>query len=189
MSESWIMTLTRERCSILAGTAVGWSRLRSDLSRSRSQRDNRLDRECLQISIDTGGSFAALRDCPHDKGLPAAHVARREHPGNGRHVILIRGHVAAIVELNSQLLDHPVAHRTEESHRDQDEVGVHHELAASDGFELWRRANPYGVKLPDVTVFITSKFARRYAPVANAAFFVSRFDAELHGPQWPRRLR
>ena len=60
---------------------------------------------------------------------------------------------------------------------------------AGDGFELRGRANPYGVKLPDVTVFVAGEFAGRDAPVADAAFFVSAFNAQLHGPERPRRLR
>ena len=108
--------------------------------------------------------------------MPAAHVAGGEDSGNRRHVILVRRHVAAVVELNFQLFDHAVAHRTQETHGDQDEIGIHSELGAHDGFELRGRANPYGVKLPDVTVFVASEFAGRDTPVAHAAFFVSAFN-------------
>src|SRR6266849_7562269 len=128
---------------------AGWSRLRSDLSRGGGQGNNRPDGQGLQVFIDSGSGFAAFGDRPYDERLAAAHVAGGEDSGNRRHIVLVGGDVAAIVKLNSELLDHAVADGTEESHGDEDQVSVHRELGARDGLELRGRANPNGMKLAD----------------------------------------
>src|SRR3984957_9694631 len=143
----------------------------------------------FQVRIDTCRGFAPLGDGPYNERLPAAHIARGEDSGKRRHVVLIGGDVAAIVELNSELLDHSVPHGAEESHRDKDKIGIHGELAACNRFKLRGRANSYGMKLADIAVFVPGQLCSSDAPVANAAFFVSTLDAQLHRPQRPRRER
>ena len=106
---------------------------------------------CRQIGINASGGLAAFGDGPYDKGLPAPHIARRKYSGDRSHVVCVGGNIAAVVELNSQLFDHPVAHRAEKAHGDQDEIGVHGEFAARDRLKLWGRADPYRVKALDVT--------------------------------------
>ena len=55
------------------------------------------------------------------------------------------------------------------------------------GFELGRRADADGVKLLDVAVLVAGEFDGVDAPVANAAFFVRAFGAQLQRPQRPGR--
>src|SRR5205814_477574 len=82
--------------------------------------------------------------------MSAPHLPGRESHCYGRHVILVGGHVAPVIELNSQLLDHPIAHGAKKTQCNQDQVGIHRELRAGNRFELWGRANPYGVQLLNV---------------------------------------
>src|SRR5271157_4595676 len=104
----------------------------------------------FQACIGAGRSLAAFRDSPHDERLAAAHVAGSENPGNRRHVVLVGSDIATVVELNSQLLDHSVSHRTEEAHGNQNQVNVHGEFGARYRLELRGRADPHGVKLSEV---------------------------------------
>ena len=55
------------------------------------------------------------------------------------------------------------------------------------GFELGRRADADGVKLLDVAVLVAGELDAVDAPVADAAFFVRAFGAQLQRPERPRR--
>ncbi len=55
------------------------------------------------------------------------------------------------------------------------------------GFELGRRADADGVNLLDVAVVVAGEFDAVDGPVANAAFFVRAFGAELQRPERPGR--
>ena len=55
------------------------------------------------------------------------------------------------------------------------------------GFELGRRADADGMKLLDVAVLVAGELDAVDAPVADAAFFVRAFGAQLQRPQRPGR--
>src|SRR5690348_13573032 len=83
-----------------------------------------------QPAVDGRGGRAALGDGPHDEALTAAHVAGHEH---ARHVggpLRIAGHVAASGEVDAEVLEQPVALRTDESHGQQHQLAGQLEVAA-----------------------------------------------------------
>src|SRR5450631_3190802 len=69
-----------------------------------------------QILMYRGRRFSAFRDSPHYKRLPATHITRRKYAVNRRHIILVRCHVSASIQHQTQLLNHAVCHWTEETH-------------------------------------------------------------------------
>jgi hypothetical protein len=91
------------------------------------------------------------------------------------------------IELHAELLDHAVAHRAQEAHGQQHQVGIHGELRAGNRLELRRRTHAHGVQLLHVAVFVAGEASRGDAPVADAAFFVRALRAQLQRPQRPRR--
>src|SRR5579863_6725510 len=94
-----------------------------------------------------------------------------------------------MVELDAEFFDHAGAHWPYEAHGNEDQVGIERELCAGKRFELRGRADPDGVKLPDVALLVAGEFRGGDAPVADAAFFVSAFGSQLQRPERPRSLR
>ena len=89
--------------------------------------------------------------------------------------------------VEAELLDHAVADGAEEAHGEEDEIDVEGELGAGLRFKLGRRADADGVDLLDVAVLVAGEFDGVDGPVADAAFFVRAFSAELQGPERPGR--
>src|SRR5689334_12152565 len=87
-----------------------------------------LNADLLKVRIHTDRSLPAFGNRPYYQRLATAHVPSREDSGDRGHVVLVGGDVATVVELNTKLLDHPVAYRTEEAHCNQDEIRVNGEL-------------------------------------------------------------
>ena len=139
-----------------------------------------------RILIDCGGGFAAFAmaqttsDWPRRMSPAAKTPSTRGHEVGG-------GDVAAIVERETELLDHAVADGAEETHGEQNEIDVESELGAGLRFELWRRADADGVQLLDVAVLVAGELDGVDGPVADAAFFVRAFGAQLQRPKRPGR--
>ena len=92
----------------------------SDSGKPSKGQDSFLLKEVFLYSL---GSLPALRNGPDHQGLAAAHVTGGKNPGETSHVPPIGFEVAARVQPNAQLLDHPVVFRMDKSHRQQDQVG------------------------------------------------------------------
>ena len=107
-----------------------------------------------EVAVDSSSGPAACRGGPDHERLAAAHVARGKDALDGGHVVGV-GHVAADDKRHTQLLDHAVADRTEEAHRQQDQIDIERELGTRNRFELRRRADVESMQLLDVAVFIT----------------------------------
>ena len=80
----------------------------------------------------------------------------------------------------------PLRTGPEEAHRDQDEVGVHGELGAGNGFELWRRTNADGMELFHVAIVVAGEFVvamlqSRMPPSSCAASVRSCMGQSGHG--------
>src|SRR5258708_428593 len=103
-------------------------------------------------------------------------------------MVLIRGHVSALIEFDPELLDHPIPNRTHEAHGNQDQIHFHGEFAAWYRLELRRTPNANRVQLRHPSVGGAGKFRSSNTPVAYATFLVSAFDTQLHRPQRPGRL-
>src|SRR5258707_301942 len=103
-------------------------------------------------------------------------------------MVVIRGHIPALIELDSELLKHPIPNRTDEAHRNQDQINFHSEFAAWNRLELRRRSNANRVQLRNPAVTRPGKLRCSKAPVANATFFVSRLGTQLHRPERPGSL-
>src|ERR1700682_3482159 len=102
-------------------------------------------------------------------------------------MVLVGGHVSALIELDSELFDHPIPNRTNEAHRNQDQIHIHREFAARDWLELSRRPNANRVQLRNPAVGGAGKLRCSNTPVAYATFLVSTFDTQLHRPERPGR--
>src|SRR5438105_12882235 len=70
----------------------------------RGQRGLGLLAEPRQVAVRRPRGLASLGDRPHDQRLAATRVAACEDAGHRRGVVLV-GHVAALVELDPQLLE------------------------------------------------------------------------------------
>src|SRR5690606_28030710 len=139
-----------------------------------------------QCLVHRPRALAAFADGPDDQRLAAAHVAARED------LLLRRGiakrvgfDVAAIGELDARLVEHPSLLRAEETHRQQDQVGGQHELAAGDFLHL--AVDPFdadAAEAGDLAV-LPDHFLGQHRPVAHRAFLVARGGAQLHRPVGP----
>src|SRR5438093_12173155 len=69
-----------------------------------------------QVVVDAPGGVAAFGDRPDDERLAAAHISRREYARDTRHLVAVRLHVAASVQLDAELFER-VAFRAEKAHR------------------------------------------------------------------------
>src|SRR6266702_3080712 len=140
-----------------------------------------------QVLVDGFGGLAAFGDRPHHQRLAAAHVARSEDAFDRSHVFLVRRHVASVVQLQSELLDHPRVHWPEEAESQQDEVSFNGELGAWNRSERRRRTNANCVQLLDAALLVAGEADAADAPIADAALFVAALGAQLHRPHRPWR--
>src|SRR5438093_11847166 len=127
-----------------------------------------------QVFIDKFSRLASLTDRPNDQGLSASHISCGENTGNIRHFFGVRRDIAAFIDLNAKLFEHPVSFGPQKAHREMNKVAIDGELAAGDfthiaSFEL----NTNAVKLFDKSVS-ASEFFSKDAVVAIAALFVCR---------------
>src|SRR5688500_10312443 len=150
--------------------------------------------------VDAAGGLAAFADGPDDERLTAADVAGGEHAGHARHVILVRDHVAAVVELQAELADRAVLFGAEEAEGEEAQVAVEFELAARNFLELRRAARRVllplqadAVELLHRAVAVTGEGFRVDREVADVrredrfGFLVRAARAVDHRPQRPRR--
>src|SRR6476660_1977067 len=72
--------------------------------------------------VDSGGRGASLGDGPDDERLSATGVAGHEDAGDRAHEVLVTADVAALVEVDPELLEHTAPLRSEEAHREEDEL-------------------------------------------------------------------
>src|SRR6185437_618134 len=139
-----------------------------------------------EILVHRFCGLSAFCDGPHHERLAAPHVAGCEDILD--RTLEVRGrHVAPCVECEAELLDHAVTHRSEKAHGEQHKIDIHGELGARDLFELWRRAHAKAMELLDITLLVAGEAEGVDAPIADAAFFVRAFGAELQRPQRPWR--
>src|SRR5258708_4620248 len=103
-------------------------------------------------------------------------------------MVVIGGQIPGVIELDSELVKHPIPNRTDEAHRNQDQINFHSEFAAWNRLELRRRSNANRVQLRNPAVTRPGKLRCSKAPVANATFFVSRLGTQLHRPERPGSL-
>src|SRR6478735_6556226 len=90
-----------------------------------------------QRLVDRAGALPAFADRPHDQRLAAAHVAAGEHAVLAGGVAQrVGGELAALIERHAGLRQQPGLPRSDEAHRQQDQVGGKHELAARDLLHL-----------------------------------------------------
>src|SRR6202008_4752584 len=96
-------------------------------------------------------ALPAFADGPDDQRLAAAHVAAREDLGVAGLIPQgVREDVAALVQLEAEVLDHPLLHRAEEAHGEQHEIGLELELGTGDRLEL--AVSPRADQLLDLPV-------------------------------------
>jgi len=138
-----------------------------------------------QVVVNCLRRLTAFGDGPNYERLAAPHVARGEHTLNGCHVFSVRRDVAALIQLQPQLLDHAVSHRSEKSHRQQNEISFDGEFTSTDGLKFRRRADTHGVNALHVPVLVAFEPNAVDAPFANAALFVTALRTELQRPQRP----
>src|SRR5215213_5298633 len=78
------------------------------------------------------GGAPPLGDCPDDERLPTLHIASGKDTRDTRLPVGVGPNVAPIREPYAELLEHPGTLGTAETHRQQNQIGVHRELAAGD---------------------------------------------------------
>src|SRR5258708_5424955 len=137
--------------------------------------------------MNSSSRFSSLRNCPHHQRLSAAHVSCGKNTWNRRHVVLGGRDVTPRVEFHTKFFDHAIAYRPGETHREQDEIGIHRKFGVRKRLKFRRWADASSVQLFYVSVFVASELCGRYAPLAKPAFFVRTFDPQLHWPQRPGR--
>src|SRR5258708_11369866 len=103
-------------------------------------------------------------------------------------MVVIGGQIPGVIELDSELVKHPIPNRTDEAHRKQGQINFHSEFGAWNRLELRRRSNENSVQLRNPAVTRPGKLRCSKAPVANATFFVSRLGTQLHRPERPGSL-
>src|SRR6188768_2608867 len=125
---------------ILAITPRQWSRRGGDCL-ARLPRQVGLAHEEF---VDGVRRLAAFADGPHHERLAAAHVAGGKHlRPRGAVVELVSLHVAALIEVELQVLNHALLHRMQEAHGEQNEIRRDAELAPRDRLHLPVEANAF----------------------------------------------
>src|SRR5205823_3427402 len=109
-------------------TSAQRSGIRSD---RRGQR-----RRAHEPSVDRRGTRPAFGDGPHDQALTASHVAAHVHAVAIRGELSVTGDVAALVELDAELLEQALPLWPDEAHRQQRQLALELEVAALDLLEL-----------------------------------------------------
>src|SRR5262245_568426 len=144
-----------------------------------------------EVGVDAAGRAPPLRDRPHDEGLPALHVARREHAGHARHPRPVAPDVAALREADAQLLEEARPLRSDESHRQEGQVARQAELGPRDFLERRPALLDGGLDADDfergeAPALVADEAARRHRVDAVAAFFVGGRHAVDVRPLGPR---
>src|ERR1051326_5474219 len=101
------------RWRTLVADRAGWSQ-RNVASDHRTRRNVGFSH---QPRVDSTRCLAAFPDRPDDERLPGTEIPAREDARNGRHVVAISGHVAALVELDAEIVDRPAALGAEKAER------------------------------------------------------------------------
>ena len=146
-----------------------------------------------QVVVDRVGGVAALGDRPDDQALAAGHVAGGEDLLDARPLVRVGLDVAHRVELDAELLEHPLALGADEAHRQQDEVGGVHGLGPGDLDELGAAVldlhlDPDGLQALDAAV-LAEEAPGVDRVFALAPFLVGGGDAEDVRPLRPGVVR
>src|SRR5438309_3089550 len=140
-------------------------------------------------AVATTRGLSALSDRPDDERGAAVGVAGAEDTGQAGLVVGVDGNVAAGIAVDTELFDETLVDGMDEAHRQQDEVGVHGELAPRHVRELRTSVDvahldTNGVHLLDTPVRST-EVCGLDAVVALAALLVRRRRAHDERPQRP----
>ncbi len=140
------------------------------------------------------GRSPALGDSPDDQRLTSSHIARGENRGNRGHVIGIGRHVAARIQGHTKLVEHSIADRSGESHCQQYKIRLDRKLGSGQRLELGWRPHAGCVQQLHAPGLVAGKFRGCDSPVANPAFLMRAFRAQLQRPQrpgsaWRARIR
>src|SRR5690606_20619462 len=111
--------------------------VRSQLERAirRVDRPWQSGRLAGEVCVHPVGSRPPLCDGPDDERLPTAGVPGDEDARHSRHVGVVATDVAALVQLDTELLDDAVSLRADEAHRKKDELRRQLTLGPLDGHE------------------------------------------------------
>jgi hypothetical protein len=99
------------------------------ITTSRGNVSGQATRVDHEEAIDAARTAPPLGNRPHGERLAALHVARGEHTRHAGHPVGVAPHRAAVRERDTELVEQAAAFGSEETHREQDEVGVERELA------------------------------------------------------------
>ena len=125
---------------------------------------------------------------------PRLHVAGGEHGRHAGHPVLVAPDVAAVGQPDPELGEQAGPFRSQEAHREQDQIDVHLELAAGDPVEgrpavLAAHFDLDAVQSGDTAVAGAREALGRHGVHAVAALLVRRRHAEDVGPGGPRVVR
>src|SRR5690606_14617660 len=76
-----------------------------------------------EVAVDRGGGGTSLGDGPDDEGLSSAHVTGAEDALDGGPVVGVAYDVAPSVQFHSELFEHALLLRPDESHGQGDQFG------------------------------------------------------------------
>ena len=171
----WAAGRTAARCGqTVSGRSVGRDRARQ---RARAG----------EPRVDAGGGGTALGDGPDDERLPTTGVAGDEDARDRAHEVLVAPDVAALVELDAELLDDARALRAEEAHREEDELGGDLALGAGLGAQPAVDELDLGeTQGRDVAVVVADELGRAHGVDPLAALLVGARDAVEHRVGRPR---
>src|SRR5476649_354367 len=113
-----------------------------------------------QETIDAARTAQALGNRPHNQRLAALHVARGEDAGHAGHPVGVAAHGASLGERNAKRVEQAAALRSEEAHRQQDEIGAQSERAVRHGAHLEAPVLPHRLHFDAVQGADAAVFAR-----------------------------
>src|SRR6266508_389855 len=144
-----------------------------------------------QVGVHAAGRAPRLADGPDDEGLAALHVAGREDARQARHPVPVPPDIAALGELDAELLEHPGALGADESHGEERQLAGEDELGAGDLLErdaavVLHHLDLRDLQRPEVPPLVAEKALGRDRVDAIAALLVRGGDALDIGPLGPR---
>ena len=118
-----------------------------------------------QVFVDAAGGVAALLDGADHERLAGGHVAGGENAFAARHVVFVDLHIAARIQIHAQLFDHSVLNGMNESHGQENKLGVDGKFGAGNCNHLklallvFLPLDAHAVQLADLAVLAGKTFS------------------------------